>query len=80
MEEVFEKLEGTLKNEVKKKRQIDKIRAIFDKEDIEYDQLVATGDLAITNEKPKEDGITQGGLRTAIKEFQFQFQTNNHNF
>ncbi len=33
---------------------------------ITFKQLMKTGDLAITDEKLKEYGIKQGGLRTAI--------------
>jgi hypothetical protein len=66
MEEFFERLESTLKNPIKKERQMKDIRDAFDNQDIEYEQLMETGDLAITDEKLKEIGIAQLGLRTAI--------------
>jgi hypothetical protein len=45
---------------------MERVREVFAKEDIEFEQLMETGDLAITDEKLKEYGIAQGGLRTAI--------------
>ena len=66
MEEFFVKLESTLKNPIKKDRQMKEVRDAFDGQDIEYDQLMAIGDLALTDEKLKEIGISQLGLRTAI--------------
>ena len=66
MEEFFERLESALKNPIKKERQMKDVRDAFDNQDIEYDQLMATGDLAMTDEKLKEIGIAQLGLRTAI--------------
>ncbi|KAJ8324735.1 hypothetical protein O5D80_006974 [Batrachochytrium dendrobatidis] len=66
MEEFFDKLESTLKDPIKKERQMKKVRDAFDAQDIDYDQLMATGDLALTDEKLKEIGISQLGLRTAV--------------
>lgn len=66
MEEFFVKLESTLKNPIKKERQMKQVRDAFDGQDIEYDQLVATGELAMTDGELKKIGIIQGGLRTAI--------------
>jgi hypothetical protein len=66
MEEFYEKLESTLMNPVKKEGQMKEIRDAFDSQDIEYDQLMATGDLTLTDGKLKEIGISQMGLRTAI--------------
>ena len=66
MEQFFGKLEEALKNSVKKPQQMNQVRAVFYKEDIEYDQLMASDDLALTDEKLEKYGIKQGGLRTAI--------------
>ncbi len=66
MEDFFMKLDSMLKNPNKKGRQLREVREVFDKEDIDYDQLIETGKLAITDEKLKEAGIKQLGLRTAI--------------
>ncbi len=40
--------------------------SILNVKGISFKQLMETGDLAITDEKLKEYGIKQGGLRTAI--------------
>jgi hypothetical protein len=66
VDEFFVKLESTLKNPIKKQQQMKEVRNVFDTQDIEYDQLMATGDLALTDGKLKEIGIPQLGLRTAI--------------
>jgi hypothetical protein len=42
------------------------IKVCFGNEKIKIKQLMATGELAITDVKLKEYGMTQGGLRTAI--------------
>ena len=44
------------------------IKDSFGKQKIKFKNLIATGDLAMTDEKLKEYGISQGGLRTAILE------------
>lgn len=66
MKEFFERLEARLENPAKRERQMRQVREAFDLQDIEYQDLVATGELAMTDEKLKEYGIAQGGLRTAI--------------
>ena len=63
MEQFFEKLK-TVKD--MSDAQVEIARETFASQGITYKQLMKTGDLAITDEKLKEDGITQGGLRTAI--------------
>jgi hypothetical protein len=67
MEEFFDKLESTLKNPIKKERQMKSIRDAFDAQGITLKQLMVTGDLALTDDKLKEYGISQAGLRTAIR-------------
>ncbi|TPX64306.1 hypothetical protein CcCBS67573_g08445 [Chytriomyces confervae] len=42
------------------------IRAVFATQKIRFKQLMAVGDLAITDEKLEKDGIKERGLRTAI--------------
>jgi hypothetical protein len=59
----FEKLKM---EEGKSEEQMKKVRDVFSEQDIEFKQLMATGDLAMTDEKLKEIGINQLGLRTAI--------------
>ena len=61
MEQFFGKLEEALKNSVKQQ-----MNQVLYKEDFEYDQLMASDDLALTDEKLEKYGIKQGGLRTAI--------------
>ena len=46
--------------------QVKKANECFSLQGITFKQLMATGDLALTDEKLKDYGITQGGLRTAI--------------
>ncbi|KAJ3321915.1 hypothetical protein HDV06_003781 [Boothiomyces sp. JEL0866] len=63
VEEFFGKL--------KTKRKLDEddisiIKECFAKQKIKYEDLIETGDLAITDEKLKEDGISQRGSRNAI--------------
>ncbi|KAJ3252327.1 hypothetical protein HK103_001633 [Boothiomyces macroporosus] len=63
MEKFFEKLR------IKRKLDEDKIGAIkqcFSQQAIEYEDLIATGELALTDAKLKEIGISQLGLRNAI--------------
>jgi hypothetical protein len=45
MEKFLIQLGSTLKNAEKKERQIKEIRDVFDREDIDYDQLMETGKL-----------------------------------
>jgi hypothetical protein len=63
MEQFFDKLKM---EECKSDEQVKKVRDVFSDQDIEFKQLMATGDLAITDAKLEKYGITQGGLRTAI--------------
>jgi len=63
MEGFFEKLKSDRK---RPESDITKLREIFTEQGILFDDLMETGDLAITDEKLKEDGIIQRGLRTAI--------------
>jgi hypothetical protein len=63
MEEFFEKLKI---QESKSDEQVKKVRDVFSEQDIEFKQLMETDELALTDAKLKEYGITQGGLRTAI--------------
>ncbi|EGF76381.1 expressed protein [Batrachochytrium dendrobatidis JAM81] len=63
MEEFF----GRLKTEEDlDDEEIDIIKDCFTKQKLKIKQLMATGDLAMTDEKLKEIGISQLGLRTAI--------------
>eukprot|EP00842_Homolaphlyctis_polyrhiza_P006843 jgi/Hompol1/748/HPOL_005401-RA len=66
MEAFLGKLEASLKIEAKKKQQMADIRAALYKEDIDFDRLMATGDLAITDAKLEKCGIKTDGLRFAI--------------
>jgi hypothetical protein len=63
MEEFFERLktEQELDDD-----DVQTIKDCFGNQKIKFKQLLATGELAITDEKLKDYGITQGGLRTAI--------------
>lgn len=63
MEEFFEKLktEQELDDD-----DIQTIKECFGNQKIKFKQLMATGDLAITDAKLEKYGITQAGLRTAI--------------
>ena len=63
MNEFFEKLKM---EEGKSDEQVKKVRDVFSEQDIEFKQLMATGDLALTDAELKDYGITQGGLRKAI--------------
>ena len=63
MEEFFEKLKTEQKRQ---ESNLIKLREIFTEQGILFENLMETGDLAITDEKLKEGGITQRGLRTAI--------------
>ncbi|KAI8895184.1 hypothetical protein BC833DRAFT_615631 [Globomyces pollinis-pini] len=63
MERFFDKLKM---EEGKSDEQVKKVRDVFSEQDIEFKQLMATGDLAMTDAKLEQYGITQGGLRTAI--------------
>jgi hypothetical protein len=45
---------------------IQTIKDCFGNHKIKFKQLTETGELAITDAKLKEDGISQRGLRTAI--------------
>jgi hypothetical protein len=63
MDEFFDKLmtEQELDDD-----DIQTIKDCFGKQKIKLRQLLATGELAFTDAKLKDYGITQGGLRTAI--------------
>jgi hypothetical protein len=63
MEQFFERLKT---DEDMSDEQVAMARKIFGLQGITFKQLMKTGELAITDEKLKEYGITQGGLRTAI--------------
>ena len=63
MDEFFDKLKM---EERKSDEQVKKVRDVFSEQDIEFKQLMTTGDVAITDQKLKDYGITQLGLRTAI--------------
>ena len=63
MEQFFERLKT---EEGKTDEQVKKVRCVFAEQDIEFKQLMATGDLAITDAELEKYGITQGGLRKAI--------------
>jgi hypothetical protein len=63
MEEFFEKLK------IERKRlesDIIKLREVFAKQGILFDNLMETGELALTDAELKECGIAQIGLRMAI--------------
>ncbi|OAJ43889.1 hypothetical protein BDEG_27202 [Batrachochytrium dendrobatidis JEL423] len=63
MEEFFDKLK------IQQELDDDEIQLIKDclgKQKVKFTQLMATGDLALTDEKLKEIGISQLGLRTAV--------------
>jgi hypothetical protein len=63
MEEFFEKLK------IERKRlesDIIKLREVFTKQGILFDDLMETGELALTDAELKEFGIAQIGLRMAI--------------
>ena len=63
MEEFFEKLKT---DEDMSDEQVATAKELFSSQGITFKQLMKTGDLAMADEKLKEYGITQGGLRTAI--------------
>jgi hypothetical protein len=63
MEEFFERLKTDRK---RPESDIIKVREIFTEQGLLLDDLIATGDLALTDEKLKEYGIAQLGLRTSI--------------
>ena len=63
MEEIFKALKD---EEGLEDEDIALVKEVFVKQKLKFKQLMETGDLAITDEKLKEDGITQRGLRTAI--------------
>ena len=63
IEEFFEKLKT---DEDMSDAQVKISREKFGEQGITFKQLMATGDLALTDEKLKACGITQLGLRTAI--------------
>ena len=63
MEEFFEKLRADRK---RPESDIVKIREIFNEQGILFEDLMETGDLAITDGKLERVGIVQLGLRTAI--------------
>ena len=61
MEEFFKALK-----EEKGETAMERVKAVFVKEDIGFKQLMETGDLAITDVELERYGIAQGGLRKAI--------------
>jgi len=61
MEDFFKALK-----EMKGNSAMERVREVLVKEDIDFKQLMETGDLAITDAELKEYGIAQGGLRKAI--------------
>jgi hypothetical protein len=63
MEQFFDKLKTERK---RPESDIIKLKEVFTEQGILFNDLMETGDLAITEEKLKEDGISQRGLRTAI--------------
>jgi hypothetical protein len=63
MHEFFDKLKTERK---RPESDINKLKDVFNEQGILFDDLIETGELAITDEKLKDYGITQGGLRTAI--------------
>jgi hypothetical protein len=63
MEQFFHKLKTERK---RPESDIAKLKEVFTEQGILFDDLMETGELAITDAKLKEYGITQGGLRTAI--------------
>ncbi len=63
MEESFERLKTERKIP---ESDIIKVREIFTEQGILFEDLMATGELALTDEKLKEIGIAQLGLRTSI--------------
>ena len=68
MEDFYAALEGKLKNFSTDKRTqlMTVVKEAFDREAIEFDQLMESSNLAITDADLKEYGISQGGLRKAI--------------
>ena len=63
MDEFFDKLKT---DEDMSDEQVATAKELFSSQGITFKQLMKTGDLAMADEKLKEYGITQGGLRTAI--------------
>jgi hypothetical protein len=63
MEEFFDKLKTQRK---RPEAEIEKVKRVFAEQGIQFDDLTATGELALTDEKLEKYGIAQGGLRTAI--------------
>jgi hypothetical protein len=58
MEQFFEKLK------TERESDIIKVKEVFSNQAILLEDLIETGELAITDQKLKEYGITQGRLRT----------------
>lgn len=46
--------------------QVAVVKAKFEEQDVKFKQLMATGDLALTDAELRDYGIAQGGLRKAI--------------
>jgi hypothetical protein len=63
MNEFFERLK-TERN--RPESDIIKLKNVFTEQGILFDDLMETGELAITDAKLEKYGITQGGLRTSI--------------
>ena len=68
MEEFYENLSLELgsSDPSKKERQIAQVKSVFDEQDLGYNQLIAVGELAITDADLEKYGIQKGGLRQAI--------------
>ena len=64
MEEFFQRLRMERKRP--ESSDIEKVKTVFKEQAILFDDLVATGDMALTDAELKDYGITQGGLRKAI--------------
>jgi hypothetical protein len=63
MEQFFDKLKTERK---RPESDIIKLKEVFTEQGILFNDLMETGDLAITDAKLERIGITQLGLRTAI--------------
>ena len=61
MEAFYEALETSLTNPVKKAKQMEKVKIVFDEQDVEFGVLKR-----LTEPKLQEYGIDKGGLRKAI--------------
>ena len=73
MDEFFDKLKRQRK---RPEADIEKVKKVFAEQGILFDDLMGTGELALTDEKLEKIGISQLGLRTAILAI---IQSNNIN-